>query len=102
MLPVPVHEHRPRGGVAWERVPAAEHGGEHGVGLPLRERLGGGRVLLPTDVEEDRSGGGGIRRLHRRRCWPCRPRRLRLRAVGVLCDEVGEEEGRGIWNSGFR
>lgn len=30
-----------------ERVPAAEHGGEHGVGLPLRERLGGGRVLRP-------------------------------------------------------
>jgi hypothetical protein len=36
-----------RSGVAREGVPAAEHGGEHGVGLPLRERLDGGRVLLP-------------------------------------------------------
>jgi hypothetical protein len=35
-----------RGGVVREHVPPAEHGGEHGVGLPLRERLNGGRVLL--------------------------------------------------------
>jgi hypothetical protein len=63
---------RYRGGVAREGVPAAEHGGEHGVGLPLRERLDGGGVLPPPCATANsavnkpriraRTGGGGRRR----------------------------------------